>query len=96
MSSAKVHIRDLEFLKLARVPVVGPEGQQDCLQYPIVNGTMLVPLSDAHKFNISASTLRKKIKRGELTAYNEDGTLRAANATTNIYWNPYQFYKNTR
>lgn len=98
MNTAKIHIRDLEFLKIGRIPIINArKGEmEETLEYPIVNGVMLVPLADAGRFNISPSTLRKQIKRGELTAYNENGTLRAANATTNIYWDPYQFYRNRR
>lgn len=94
--TARIRIRDLEFLKIGRIPVINPKTEEleTTISYPIVGGVMLVPLSDSHKFNISASTLRKKIKAGKLTAYNEDGTIRKANARTNIYFDPYQFYQN--
>lgn len=93
-TKAQIDIKVLRSLQIGSIPVIDVKGKiKDEIRYPIVGGVMLVPLSDADVFNLSSSVLRKKIKRGELTAYEQDGTIRKANANTNIYFNPKEYFQ---
>jgi hypothetical protein len=93
-ATARVKVRELRFLQIARIPVVGPEGRQDHLDYPIVNGVMLVPVKDAEVFNLNPGTIYNKMSRGELTRYNEKGQPKRGGGKGKVFFDPYEFYNN--
>lgn len=93
MTKARIHIEYQRWISLVEVPVASHDNPRSIL-YPKINGVILVPVTDAHLFGISASSIRRLFREGKLTKYNKKGRVKRGSGSEQTFWDLHQYFQN--
>lgn len=63
----------------------------DSNTYCEIGGALLIPVSEADRFNSSSSTISRMIQRGDLIPYHNNGTIKKDNSSSRVYYDLYEW-----
>lgn len=80
--------------KVKFVPVLEVDsetGETSKRTYVEFNGALLIPITDAHRFNTSASSIHRYIENGQLIPYLKNGQIKTDKSKSRVYFDLYEY-----